>query len=252
MTPAAGVIPYNVQVPRWMDQATAHRWVAIPGTATVQLAETPGEPARYPDGTVFVKHLVLPRPKGPPLKLETQLLHFDNGTWHPYSYLWDDSGKDARLVDSIGAHRVVDSQPPSPGSRKTWRVSAQNECKLCHNAGSHFVLGFVANQLNRPAPHKTQLIKQLRLLAGQKVVAEMDQPAEDDVHRLVDPHDASQPLADRARSYLHANCSMCHHARGNAIVSNRSSRSSTLSQSLPSPRGWRAGRVCWSGPRGSS
>ena len=28
--------------------------------------------------------------------------------------------------------------------------------------------------------------------------------------RLVDPHDASQDLAARARSYLHANCAHCH------------------------------------------
>jgi putative heme-binding domain-containing protein len=35
----------------------------------------------------------------------------------------------------------------------------------------------------------------------------------------VDPRDETQSLDDRARSYLHANCSMCHHPGGNAIVS---------------------------------
>ena len=223
MTPAPGVVPYQVQVPRWMDHATASRWVAIPGTAQIQLAQTPGEPARYPDGTVLVKHLVLPRAQGPALKLETQLLHFENGTWHPYSYLWDQDGQDARLVDSIGAQRVVgavsDAQPPQSTEQRTWRVSAQNECKLCHNAGSHFVLGFVANQLSRPAAHDRQLVNQLKLLAAREVIPAQPDPNQDDPHRLVNPQDASQPLADRARSYLHANCSMCHHARGNAIVS---------------------------------
>src|SRR5206468_1645285 len=43
--------------------------------------------------------------------------------------------------------------------------------------------------------------------------------AEDDPSRLVDPHDGKQKLDDRARSYLHANCSMCHQPGGNAIVS---------------------------------
>jgi putative heme-binding domain-containing protein len=223
MTPAQGVMPYNVQVSRWMDHATARRWVAIPGTATIQLAENPGDAGSYPDGTVFVKHLTLPRARGPALRLETQLLHFENGTWHPYSYLWDETGKDARLVDPIGAQRLISSvphaQPPQSDAQRTWRVSAQNECKLCHNAGSHFVLGFVANQLHRPAPHERQLIDQLKLLAARKLIGEQPDADRDSPHRLVDPHDDSQPLADRARSYLHANCSMCHHARGNAIVS---------------------------------
>jgi hypothetical protein len=32
----------------------------------------------------------------------------------------------------------------------------------------------------------------------------------DHYRKLPDPYDASQPLEDRARSYLHANCSICH------------------------------------------
>jgi putative heme-binding domain-containing protein len=43
--------------------------------------------------------------------------------------------------------------------------------------------------------------------------------ADDDPSRLVDPHDPSQKLDDRARSYLHVNCGMCHQPGGNAIVS---------------------------------
>lgn len=34
--------------------------------------------------------------------------------------------------------------------------------------------------------------------------------APDKLPRLVDPYDSSQRLADRARSYLHSNCSQCH------------------------------------------
>ena len=219
MVPAAGVIPYKVQAPRWMDQASAQRWVAIPGAASLQLADKPGDAGNYPDGTVFVKHLEMPQAGKSTLKLETQILHLDQGTWHPYSYLWDASGTDATLVDAIGAQRQVGGGLQTPEAQKTWRVSAQNECKLCHNAGSHFVLGFVANQLNRPVPHDRALINQLKLLAERKVIAGDAIPNQDDPHRLVNPQDESQSLADRARSYLHANCSMCHHKRGNAIVS---------------------------------
>src|SRR5205807_1969937 len=37
--------------------------------------------------------------------------------------------------------------------------------------------------------------------------------------RLVHPQEAQQSLDERARSYLHVNCAMCHHPGGNAIIS---------------------------------
>ena len=82
-----------------------------------------------------------------------------------------------------------------------------------------FVLGFVANQLDRPLAGDSPAASQLSRLSAQGVLAAATSLPADDPSRLVDPHDASQSLDDRARSYLHANCSMCHHPGGNAIVS---------------------------------
>jgi putative heme-binding domain-containing protein len=207
--PADGVVPYEVTVSRWVDGAVARRWVAIPGDAQVSLAAGTMKNARYPEGTVFVKHLDLPQGgDSSPIRLETQLLHFENGVWSPYSYLWDNDGKDATLVDSIGANRALEvAQTDGQVLERTWRASATNECRLCHNAGSNVVLGFVPNQLDQ----------QLDSLQAQRVVA--NSPAVPASHKLVDPHDAAKDLDDRARSYLHTNCGMCHHPRGNAIVS---------------------------------
>jgi mono/diheme cytochrome c family protein len=61
--------------------------------------------------------------------------------------------------------------------------------------------------------------EQWSLLAAQGVIQDTSPPASDDPLRLVDPHDEAQGLDDRARSYLHVNCSMCHQPGGNAIVS---------------------------------
>ncbi len=38
MDPSPGVVPYSVRVGRWMDGATADRWVAIPGDSSIQLS----------------------------------------------------------------------------------------------------------------------------------------------------------------------------------------------------------------------
>jgi hypothetical protein len=107
MEPAAGVVPYSVLIEPWNDGAKAQRWVAIPGTTEIELAASPIETSKFPEGTVLVKHLTLPQPGGEPIRLETQLLHHEGGVWSPYSYLWDDSNRDATLVDAIGTNRPL-------------------------------------------------------------------------------------------------------------------------------------------------
>ncbi|HEX4129797.1 MAG TPA: PQQ-dependent sugar dehydrogenase [Pirellulales bacterium] len=223
MAPAAGVVPYTVRVDRWLDGAQAQRWVAIPDGQKIQLAAGANSPAVYPEGTVLVNYVSLPPSASrAATRLETQLLHFERGTWRPYSYLWDDAGRDASLVESTGTSRPIKGSGASGQNEtfdRTWHVSATNECKLCHNAGPGFVLGFVANQLDRPLTADSQSANQLSHLAARGVIVPTASLAADDPARLVDPHDTSQSLDDRARSYLHANCSMCHHPGGNAIIS---------------------------------
>jgi putative heme-binding domain-containing protein len=224
LEPAPGVVPYTVQAERWTDGAQAQRWVAIPGDGQIRLSTGKDDPASYPEGTVFVKQLNLPQGEGrAPIRLETQILWYEKGKWQPASYLWDDAGQEAHLAASIGSNRPlrVTGRTATDGSvERTWHVSATNECKLCHNAGSRFVLGFSPHQLNRFVTEGNSIKEnQLRLLAAQGALARVPSIPDDDPSRLVDPHDPSLDLDDRARSYLHANCGSCHHPRGNAIVS---------------------------------
>jgi putative heme-binding domain-containing protein len=229
LQPSPGVEPYSVIVPRWTDGAEATRFVAVPGDQAIELSAHALQRGSYPDGTVFVKHLTVPAAlatlpqsgdAGKPL--ETQLLHYWNGTWNPYSYLWNDEGTDAELVGAAGTVRSVkwpDAGAAEGNSERTWRTSAVNECRLCHNAGPGFVLGFVGNQLNYDVQAEQGDRNQLSHLAARKVIAAPPDSGLLHEWTLVDSHDASQPLDDRARSWLHGNCSMCHHKGGNAIVS---------------------------------
>ena len=205
--PAAGVYAYDVVAPRWQDGAVARRWIAVPGQS--QASAVGSTEASYPDGTVFVRHLDIPT--DPPTPLETQILHFNNGTWNPYSYLWNADGTEAVLAPPEGAERVVRFPDRHP---MTWKTNAVNECRLCHNAGTGFVLGFRPNQLQRKTDSGQTHLAWLHSSGVLK-----DLTAVNENLALVDPHDESQPLNDRARSYLHSNCSSCHHKGGNAIVS---------------------------------
>ncbi|MFN8707199.1 MAG: hypothetical protein ACK50J_11000, partial [Planctomyces sp.] len=238
LRPAPGVMPYDVTVPRWMDGAAAERWVAIPGTQTIAMGHDTAVESTFPDGTVFVKHLTIPsaelgnnqnpasnaeRSGHDARPLETQILHYDQGRWNPYVYRWNSDASDAELVPSGGSQQSVswpaDANSGTASQQRTWRSLSENECRLCHNSGPGFVLGFVPAQLHRPltnqATHKTQLellaeSNFIRLSSGQQTGSSI---------KLVNPHDQSNSLNDRARSWLHANCSMCHHKGGNAIVS---------------------------------
>ncbi|MDA1018468.1 MAG: PQQ-dependent sugar dehydrogenase, partial [Planctomycetota bacterium] len=218
LEPAAGVVDFDVIVKRWMDDAVADRFVAIPGNGVVTLSTDSSKPAAYPNGTVFVKHIRMPQDGAASIRLETQLLHLDHGQWHPHSYLWNEAGTDAELVDPIGAARPLRFKRDGEIVERTWHASAVNECRLCHNAGSGFVLGFVPNQLNHDTSHP-QHDNLLAVLASRGVTSTTPAVADDHAARLVDPFETSNDLNDRARSYLHANCSMCHHPGGNAIVS---------------------------------
>lgn len=219
LQPAPGVVPYEVIAERWLDGSQARRWLAIPGDDAIQLAG-PDSPPAYPEGTVFVNHLSLPNSNGEPVRLETQILHYERGSWRPYSYLWDDSGQDAQLVEPTGSNRNLrlPDATASGAIDRTWHVNAVNECKACHNAESGYVLGFKLNQLNRRAGERST-VNQLAALAARGVLSEAPTMAADDPSSLVDPRDLSASLNDRARSYLHVNCAVCHKPGGNAIVS---------------------------------
>jgi putative heme-binding domain-containing protein len=206
LEPAAGVEPYDVVVQRWMDGAVARRWIALPGNQRVHLSSDRNQ---FPEGTVLVKHLELPQGKKNPIRLETQLLHYEAGVWRPYTYRWNDEGRDARLVASEGGRRTL----LTIAGERTWHNGAVNECKLCHNAGSGFVLGFEPSQLAL-----TKDDRQLHDLIERGILAD-DFSSPTANARLVDPWNGSQDINDRARSYLHGNCAMCHHPGGNAIVS---------------------------------
>ena len=230
LRPAPGVIPYEVTVERWMDGYKTQRWVAIPGSGSITL-NADGKAAEYPDGTVFVKHVS--RTWGGVSKraipAETQILHYDNGRWNPYSYVWKipairNSEPITSTLNESGARPIPVFLFTDEYGRErsaTRHINAEHECRMCHNAGAGFVLGFEPNQLNRSAilPPGIYAPDQLDFLFEKKVIASRPKIPKDNPGRLVDPHDMKQSLDDRARSYLHGNCSSCHHPGGNAIVS---------------------------------
>ncbi|MCA9011376.1 MAG: PQQ-dependent sugar dehydrogenase, partial [Planctomycetaceae bacterium] len=221
LSPAPGVVPYSINAEPWADFAVSERLVAVPNELTIN---SEAQPWVFPENTVLVKTLSLELHQGDPAsrrRIETQILHFNGKEWLPYTYQWNDDQSDALLVSAAGAERsfeIVDAEAPGGRRSQTWRFSGRAECQRCHNTWSGPPLAFNALQLTQRDASAGTTRSQLERLFSTGLI----RPAVDaaKIATLVDPHDTIAALDDRARSYLHVNCSHCHrmHA-GGAVLS---------------------------------
>jgi putative heme-binding domain-containing protein len=139
-------------------------------------------------------------------RVETQLLHFEGQAWNAYTYRWNKEQTDAELVPAQGTNdtfTVTDSTAPGGRREISWRFLGRAECLRCHNAWAGETVSFNWLQLNTPGE-----ISELRRLEDLGVLKVKNPPEK--MLRLANPHDATSPLADKARSWLHVNCSTCH------------------------------------------
>jgi putative heme-binding domain-containing protein len=216
-TPAAGVYPYSVNAGQWLDHATAERFVALAGTSSVSVQY--GRPT-FPKDMVLAKTLSLEMERGKPesrRRIETQVLHYDGRDWQGYTYAWNDDQTDAALVASGGAEKaltVVDALAPGGKREQRWTYSARAACAGCHTVSwPRFLTSFNDAQLDRKG--QVERLRALGLITARAKDSGLSLaggPGE--TKRLSDPHDASADLDARARSYLHANCAVCHRPGG--------------------------------------
>ncbi len=224
--PAAGVVPFAINSPQWQDGATSEQWIALPGVSSATLYEQakpiPGMVnwhnfrLHFPENTVLTKTISL---EG--RRIETQLLHYDGQDWQPYTYAWRDDQRDADLVPADGGEKEI-----AVGKEKMlWPLFSRSQCRLCHSAWSEYALGFQPEQLNRAgADGRNQLVSlselglMVRVGGKGETLPPFDSDAATKELKLVDPHDASQPIEARARAYLHANCGHCHSQGGGGAV----------------------------------
>ena len=226
--PNAGVYPFNVIAPEWVDGASADRFIAVPSNKNITDVKDNGRV--YPDNTVLVRTFSLPMESGPK-KVETQLLHYDGRQWHGYSYQWNDNQTDATLVDGGGADvalTVSDPATPEGKRQQIWHFNSRAQCMTCHTNWTDYTLAFNELQLDREEQYQTAdrgLVKDNQIRVFQKLgllppTNADNHPGNDPKPRgklaLVNPYeeDGSHSLDDRARSYLEVNCSVCHRLGG--------------------------------------
>jgi len=218
-TPAPGVLPYEINAPRWADHATADRWIGLPTTEGITIAgQSLGVLAAgrwvFPKDTVLAKTYSLEMERGQAAsrrRIETQVLHHDGNLWGAYTYRWNDAQTDAELVGARGedvVFNVKDAAAPGGARQQKWRFFSRVECLRCHNPWDNYAPGFSSLQLDRPSARATG--NQLDALTRLNVT-----PPDP---KFADPFGPAGSLEVRARSYLHVNCGTCHRFNGGGVV----------------------------------
>ncbi|MEZ4265217.1 MAG: PQQ-dependent sugar dehydrogenase [Myxococcota bacterium] len=212
LTPAAGVLPYDVNVPLWADSALKSRFVVLPEGGKLGYAAE--GPWTAPDGTIFIKHFAIDTTEGDPqtrVRLETRFLIKEADGLRGYTYRWNDAGTEAFLLDGAATRTLdvtlADAPAPVP---LTWRFPSRQQCSTCHSDAAGGVLGFHTGQINRPNDYGTGPVEQILALAYYELLAGAPPQPLDTLPRWPAPEDTSAPAADRARAWLAANCANCH------------------------------------------
>jgi len=133
--------------------------------------------------------------------IETRLMvHHQDGGWAGYSYAWRDDQSDADYVPG-GKTRDFGSQ--------TWTYPSTSDCLNCHTAAAGGTLGLELGQLNGEFVYGStnRIANQLKTWNHIGMFDADHDP--DSSPKYPDPF-GTAPMEERARAYLHTNCSQCH------------------------------------------
>lgn len=240
-----GAIPYSVNAPLWSDGAHKERWFVIPNQHDAdRRIEFQNEMGwTFPNGTVLVKSFALDVPSGSQVQrrwIETRFMLREQNEWVGYSYRWNEDGTDAELVERDGLDvefEVADDSLASGRRKQVWHYPSRAECMVCHSRAANYTLGLQTAQMNRSFNYAGVEENQLAFLertgffkvppknyskreqndTSQRAFAKdstlLPVPP-DQLPRLANPYDPKANLEERARAYLHSNCSSCHQPAG--------------------------------------
>jgi glucose/arabinose dehydrogenase len=211
LTPAPGVVAYEINVPFWSDGALKQRWFSLPDT-NAAFGFNADQAWSFPTGTVWVKHFELELTNGVPAsrrRLETRVIVRNAAGIYGVTYRWGESHSNAFLVHSEGLDETFVVEEGGIQRTQVWHYPRRSECRSCHSAPGGFAPGFTTAQLNRAYDYDGVVLNQLDALRQAGYLAGASTPPAE-LRALASAHDPDFPLQYRARSFLNANCAPCH------------------------------------------
>ncbi len=208
---ADGFERYEVNVPFWSDNSIKSRAFYIPYDQ--HIGYDPYYNWSFPVGSIWVKHFDLELEEGNPesaVRVETRLLVKTETSTYGIAYRWNEDQTEATLADASGETISYSIKEEDGGTRiQNWNIPSRAQCMQCHTDVGGHALAFSTHQLNSIHEGVNQL--EAMAEAGYFDVATIDAEAAPALSRM---DDSTATLTDRAKSYLHANCSYCHQPGG--------------------------------------
>lgn len=190
---ANGVVAYDVNSPLWSDGAGKKRFFSLAENSKFTIG---GEGDFFaPDNAIIMKSFYFDNEI-----IETRLLMKHLTGWAGYSYEWNDEKTEASLLES--AKQVLIDE------NYTHIFPSGAQCFDCHTAAAGMTLGIETLQLNHGATENyLDTLFELGYLQ-QAVPSSLKQ------EKLFALDDFDASLQQKAKSYLHSNCSGCHRPGG--------------------------------------
>jgi glucose/arabinose dehydrogenase/mono/diheme cytochrome c family protein len=216
LTPHAGIVPYDLTVPFWSDNAHKTRWFTVTNLGQT-IGFDPDGNWSFPTSSVWIKHFELELTNGVSAsrkRLETRFIVRTTNGVYGATYRWGGSTNNATLVPDEGMDEslVIDD---GGGILRTqvWHYPSRTECLICHTPQGGFALGFNTPQLNRDFTHAGGTTNQIEALslAGYFSATVSNRHL---LRALSPATDATASREHRVRSYLEANCVQCHQPGG--------------------------------------
>jgi len=217
LSPRPGIVPYDLTVPFWSDNAHKIRFFSIPDTnAFITFSER--DNWQFPPGAVWIKTFELEMTNGLPAsrrRIETRFLVRNAEGVYGVVYRWNAEQTDAFLLPEEGLEEPFEIHDGGSIRTQVWHYPSRNECLQCHTHAGGLALGFHSPQLNRDFTHGAVTTNQIAALAR---AGYFHNPVTNlhTLPALARADDESVDLTYRIRSYLAANCSQCHQPGGTA------------------------------------
>ncbi len=221
LSPAPGLIEYEVTTPLWSDGAAKKRWIALPGNEKITFRAN--EPWSFPAGTAIVKHFELEQPGAPARRLETRVMLRQRDQWIGFTYRWNAAGTEATLL----LEGLREDVALASGGSQTWIYPSPSDCLRCHSAPAGRALGVRTQQLNGPFDYGAVSDNQLHAWNCIGLFdSDIGDPSGFGSYAALG--DGSASIATRARSYLASNCATCHQPGAGAGASTINFRTDVL------------------------
>jgi uncharacterized repeat protein (TIGR03806 family) len=218
LTPQAGIVPYDVNVPFWSDHAIKQRWFSIKNTTDKVTYSRDGN-WTLPSGMVWIKHFNFETTRGDPAtarKLETRVLVKTADGTYGLSYRWRADQSDADLVAENGLDDPISVTVNGTATTQTWRFPSRSECMNCHTPVGGHALSFNTRQLNHDHLYGSQTLNQIAALKNAGYLSNTTIDGVNTLPKYATADDSAQSLEWRVRSYFAVNCSQCHQPGGPA------------------------------------